>query len=166
MRRRKLFDDGIGRSKIKSKFNAPDQDYGLTEPLDNLITNEELALKKLAYIKMLTDVDRKQLEMLTVEQNLSQLWVTERKKRLTASTFGDICKMRPTTSCGKKVHSLLYKPPTICKQMSYGIEMEPIARAQFEKNNALTVKLCGLFCDEEFPYLAASPGKTYNFYIY
>jgi len=68
--------------------------------------------------------------------------------------------MREITSCKIKVHNLLYKSPTKCKAMTYGIEMEPHARREFEKLNRLVVRVCGLFIDQELPYLAASPGKT------
>jgi len=38
MRRRKLFADGVVRSKPKTKSSVPDKDYGLAEPLDDLFS--------------------------------------------------------------------------------------------------------------------------------
>jgi len=165
MRRRKLFAAGVVRSKPKIKSSAPDKDYGLAEPLDDLfsLSPEAFAEKKIAFLKMLDDVDIDEVEQITRGQSQSDAWRNERRKRLTASKFGEICKMRENTSCKIKVYNILYKYPTICKSMSYGIEMEPHARRQFEELNGLAVRTCGLFIDQEFPYLAASPGKTKNY---
>lgn len=147
--------------KSKSLCGGPDIYYGLAEPLYNIITNEELENKKNIFLNKLENVDREQLEQKTREQNISQDWLIERKKRLTASHFGEICKMRVNTSCRKKVHNLLYKSGTICKEMNYGIQMEPIARSAFETLHKVSVKLCGLVIDNELPYLAASPGNIF-----
>ncbi|CAI6371418.1 unnamed protein product [Macrosiphum euphorbiae] len=48
MRRRKLFAAGVVRSKPKTKSSAPDKDYGLAEPLDDLfsLSPEAFAEKK------------------------------------------------------------------------------------------------------------------------
>jgi len=67
--------------------------------------------------------------------------------------------MRSNTSCRKKVHNLLYKFGTTIKEINYGIQMEPLARSVFETLIGVSVKLCGLFTDNQFPYLAASPGN-------
>lgn len=162
MRRRKLFAGGVVRSKPKIKYNAPDKDYGLAEPLDDVqsLSPEDFALKKEKFLEKLSEVNRDEIELITREQSQSDTWRNERRKRLTASNFGEICKMRENTSCKIKVHNLLYKSPTTCKAMTYGIEMEPHARREFEKLNRSVVRVCGLFIDQELPYLAASPGKT------
>lgn len=107
---------------------------------------------------MLSNVNRFKIEKLTRNQSHSQLWYTERRKRLTASKFGEVCKMRDFTSCKIKVHGMLYKPHVMCKSIAYGIEMEPLARANFEALFQVSVQLCGLFIDPEYPYLAATPG--------
>lgn len=36
--------------------------------------------------------------------------------------------------------------------------MEQIAKSKFDELSGTQVKACGLFIDEEYPYLAASPG--------
>lgn len=73
--------------------------------------------------------------------------------------------MRKKTSCQKKVFSLLYKPNTTGKQSTYGIQMEPLARAHFENLSNVHVQICELFCDKEFTYLAATPGNCFYFII-
>lgn len=67
--------------------------------------------------------------------------------------------MREFTSCKIKVQGMLYKPSTMCKSIAYGIEMEPLTRASFESLLQVSVQLCGLFVNREYPYLAASPGS-------
>lgn len=96
--RRKLFCEG-GKRK---KYSGPDADYGLAEPLDGLISENDLKKKKNNYLKQLEEVNREDLEYITGKQSLSNDWHNERKKRLTASNFGEICKMRKNTSCEKK----------------------------------------------------------------
>jgi len=114
--------------------------------------------KKNLFLQKLTDVNRYEIEKVTRDQSHSEIWYKERRVRLTASKFGEICKMRDSTSCKIKVHGMLYKPSAMCKSMAYGIEIEPLARSSFEALLQVSVQLCGLFIDREYPYLAASPG--------
>lgn len=157
-RRIKLFSSGIGRQKSKMFSSVADEHYGLAEPLQDIINDEELTKKKQIFLDNLFKVDRNELEYKTRQQNRCQEWFAERKKRLTASKFGDICKMRRNTSCKIRVHNMLYKLPITCKELNYGIEFEPLARIQFQELYRMNVKLCGLFLDKTYPYLAASPG--------
>lgn len=78
-----------------------------------------------------------------------------------ASKFGDVCRMRINTSCKVKVHNMLCKSSITSKEMTHGVENESLARTQFQDLTGMTVKLCGLFTDNEYPYLAASPGKIH-----
>lgn len=126
---------------------------------------EELERKKQLFINTLLNIDCEHLENKTKEQSLNQDWFVERKKRLTDSHFGDICKMRSNTSCRKKVHNLLYKFNTASKEINYGIQMEPLARSVFETLTGVSVKFCGLFTDSQFSYLAASPGNILHIII-
>lgn len=156
MRRRRLVYEGTKRKKLH--FGAPDKEYGLAEPLLETLSEEQLNEKKLDFINKLSLVNNIDIEKKTREQNQNFEWFQERKIRLTASKFGEVCKMKPYTSCKKKVHSILYKLPAKSKEMDHGIEFEPHARTQFENMFNLKVTLCGLIIDSEFPYLAASPG--------
>jgi len=133
--------------------------YGLAEPLDDILTNEELSKTQNLFLKKLEKVDRKELECTTKEQSHSQDWYNERRKRLiTASNFGDICKMRENTSCRKKY--LVFFMGQILHQEKFLMVLKwNLNRAQFEVLSGKTVELCGLFADSEFPFLAASPGN-------
>jgi len=45
--RKRLFESGKKRSKLTTtRFSGPDMHYGLAEPLDNILTNEELSPTK------------------------------------------------------------------------------------------------------------------------
>ncbi|XP_022166128.1 uncharacterized protein LOC111030767 isoform X3 [Myzus persicae] len=156
MRRRRLVYEGTKRKKLH--FGAPDKEYGLAEPLLETLSEEQLNEKKLDFINKLSLVNNIDIEKKTREQNQNFEWFQQRKIRLTASKFGEVCKMKPYTSCKKKVHSMLYKLPAKSKEMDHGIEFELHARTQFENMFNLKVTLCGLIIDSEFPYLAASPG--------
>ena len=48
------------------------------------------------------------IERCTVDQADNELWLCERRKRITASNVGMIAKMKATTKCSKKVEQLLY----------------------------------------------------------
>lgn len=44
------------------------------------------------------------------------------------------------------------------RSVQYGRDMEDTVKNFFEGMYGLSVTPCGLFIDEEYPYLAASPG--------
>ncbi|XP_025207632.1 uncharacterized protein LOC112603333, partial [Melanaphis sacchari] len=77
-------------------------------------------------------------------------------KRLTASNFGRICKMRRNSSCKNAVYLILYQTFN-SKSVQYGRDMENQAKTAFQNIMGLTVEQCGLFIDKNISYLAASP---------
>lgn len=87
----------------KPVSNGPDADYGMAEPLSVDFSPEEIEDKKKKFLARLENINVVQIEIDTREQTDSQLWYQERKIRLTASSFGQICKMRPNTSCKNSV---------------------------------------------------------------
>lgn len=79
MRRRKLFENGIRRSKPSgNRFNGPDEDYGMAEPIEDDL--DDLNEKKTKFLKKLSKVDRNELQLRTLEQSHNQEWHNERKK--------------------------------------------------------------------------------------
>ncbi|XP_050053438.1 uncharacterized protein LOC126549075 [Aphis gossypii] len=156
IKRRCLFVNTAKKNKKKSS-SAPDKDYGLAEPLIDTILPEELEIKKNCFLNKLKTVNLHQLNLDTRDQSENQKWFQERKKRLTASKFGDICKMRQNTSCKRQVHAIIYKPQIKTKELTHGIEMESYGRKKFEDVSRLSVETCGLIVDSEIPFLAASP---------
>lgn len=149
--------------KLGRKRAGPDKDYGLVDedepdPKDVLDIKKEDFLKQ---ISSMTGEHRFQLQASTIQQVDKSLWMTERRKRLSASNHGEVCHMRPYTSCKRLVHSILYG--TVCTtDMLNGKKMEEIAKDHLRCVGYL-VEPSGLFVDEEFPYLSASPGYYHYF---
>jgi len=114
--------------------------------------------KKKKFLDVLKKTNMTEIEMSTRDQNDCQKWFQERKLRLIASNFGQICKMRKTTSCKNTVYSMLYAPAPHAKSLQYGQVTEVVARKKAEETIGETVQMCGLIIDPEIPYLAASPG--------
>lgn len=122
------------------------------EELDDLINNflQDLCITA----KEISDIERQ-----TVGQSSNPDWYIHRSVRLTASTFGKICCMRSTTCTSNTVKAILYPPTYLnrCKSLEYGRKNELNAVAAFENEFGVSVQKCGLFIDDEKPFLAASP---------
>lgn len=160
--KRKLFI----KNNIKRKIRVPapaDNDYG---PEANLIlsadlSQEEFIKKRDEFMNSMKKSEEQIIlrESKTRGQRTSDLWRNERCIRLTvtASNFGKICKLRPTTSCVNTVKALLYSNFVGNKHTRYGIRSEPLAKKQFETEFQLQVVDCGLFIHPIHFYLGASP---------
>lgn len=135
------------------KVVGPDVDYGKPsmEP-EALAQASELFLDSLK----LSAEEAGKLQEDTKDQSASPLWKQERRKRCTASHFGEICKMMETTSCKRMVGDLLYKEINTVS-LQYGRDNEHRAIRQLESELGVVVERCGLFVDLEYPFLAASP---------
>ncbi|KAJ8869571.1 hypothetical protein PR048_028562 [Dryococelus australis] len=98
--------------------------------------------------------------VLTVLQSSCHLWNRERRKLLTASNFGSVCKMRATTFCKNLVHSILYGNFST-KSTRYGIANEPVAKRNMAEEHGIVTIECdlSLFVDSEYPVLGATPVK-------
>jgi len=154
--KRQLFPDE--RRYQKPRSYGPDADYGLAEPLIQFLSAEELETKKLMFTS-LNDVNFEQVEIDTRDQSDNEKWFYERKIRLTASRFGQICKMRANTSCKNTLYNILYALSAQSKSLKYGREVEDITRKS-GINYKKKIEICGLIIDPNDPYLAASPGKS------
>lgn len=149
-----------GKKSRKTLFSftrTNDEDYGpaaqrpdLEEDTMAQETAEFLAKQKI------TEEYRNQIERETVDQRESGVWLETRRTLLTASNFGRVCKMLPTTGCESLVKSLLYSSFD-CEAMAYGRKHEAIAKQQIEAEIGKTIDPCGLFIDLEKPFLGATP---------
>ncbi|KYM95153.1 hypothetical protein ALC62_14214 [Cyphomyrmex costatus] len=101
--------------------------------------------------------DWKENERKTREQSDSELWLSLRKIMLTASNFGTVCRMRPTTSCATTVKSILFPPSIDTAAMKYGRDMEKVVKQELSKILKKDIEPCGLFIDSNNPWLGASP---------
>ena len=105
-----------------------------------------------------TDEEIHQLCTETIHQSTSNLWYTERRKRLTASYFGKICKMRPSTNPANTIKALLYSTFSGNKYTDYGKDHEHNARKHFSKMIDKDVTECRFFVGkDDYCYLGASP---------
>ena len=106
--------------------------------------------------------EAKEIETNTWNQADSELWITERQKRRTASRVGNIAKMRKTTKPRTKVKNILYITFRGNNATRYGIANEDKARQEYitylRWRGCLhwNVAACGLFVVAK-PWLAASP---------
>lgn len=96
------------------------------------------------------------LEQRTRLQTDCMEWRDYRKKLLTASIFGKVCKMRPTTGCSSTVKAILYKEDFYAKSVMWGRNNEDVARDVFCRNTSLEISTCGLCVNSKWPYLGVS----------
>ncbi|CAG9773571.1 unnamed protein product [Ceutorhynchus assimilis] len=130
------------RRKIFKK-HLPDKDYGPNAnyvPLD--LNSQEYIGKAEDFLKTLKKTTEEiiRIERNTLGQTSNPKWLQERSLRITASNFGQICKMRPTTSPVNAVKNLLYGNFFGNKATRYGKENEAKAIAEFEKSFNLKVR--------------------------
>lgn len=83
---------------------GPYEDYGLAEPFVDILSPEKMDEKQNDFLVSLEKADKGGIEFNTREQKNCQTWYRERRIRLTASHFGQICKMRYNTSCKNNVY--------------------------------------------------------------
>ena len=142
IKRRALFQDEAYGS-FAQKPDMPEQEY-----------NEKRKLFLDDLCKMSSK--RAEIERKTVLQADCAIWREERRKLLTASNFGIICNKLPTTSCRNIVKKILYSSIDT-PGMKYGRMHESDAIKDLEEFANVKVKKCGLYIDEEFNFLGASP---------
>jgi putative phage-type endonuclease len=100
--------------------------------------------------------NRNEIENRTIRQRESMEWVAMRRKMLTASNFGRVCKMLPHTGCENAVKSIIYSNFD-SPHLEYGRVNEERARMELEAVENISIQPCGLFIDEEYPFLGATP---------
>jgi hypothetical protein len=145
----------------KAKRATPataDQDYGPTAQRPDM-DPEVYTAQMEQHLKRLEEwrQEREAIERATLQQAESERWMLMRRKLLTASNFGRVCKMRPTTHSANTVKSLVYPRDLQLPALQYGRENEPKARRQIEATFGVKVDKCGLFIDSETAYFAATP---------
>lgn len=107
-------------------------DYGPSSQRPD-IDEESMKTESKEFLENLqkTDEECKRIERETILQGDSSEWLELRRNILTASHFGRVCKMRPTTGCESLVKQILYTVVD-CEAMMYGRSNEDTARKDLE----------------------------------
>ena len=149
--RKRLFSEDqhkLNRKKIRRSYGYENNGFAS-------VTEEA----KLSFLKTLSldDNQIKILESSTVEQSNSLLWHEERRKRLTASNFGIVCKLRKTTNKDAVAYRLVNNATGSLPALLWGREKEKVAVKILQEKLSITVSGCGFFVDQVYPFLGASP---------
>ena len=118
-----------GRHKIYKKQSGTDRHYGPQSQKPDLSFDKYEQLKLRHLQKLLENAENRQkIESDTRDQGESELWISLRREILTASNFGTVCRMRPSTSCAETVKAILYPSFFENPATKYGLDNEKIAR--------------------------------------
>ncbi|RVE40146.1 hypothetical protein evm_015204 [Chilo suppressalis] len=106
---------------------------------------------------------RHEVERDTVLQAESALWLELRRCLLTASSFSKVCKRRCNISSAPLVKSLVYSYSLdSVTAIEYGKTNEKTAIKQLEQQEGIVVQKCGLFIDQKYFFLGASPDGLFE----
>ena len=130
------------------------------------VSEEHLRELKESYYNNKVVVSKQEMECIeqnTKEQSGSDLWMTERQKRITASVVGGIAKMQKKIKRSIRVKNMLYSRFRGSEATRYGSLMEEAARQQYvscqEQRGHCNLKTekTRLVISTDNPWLAASP---------
>lgn len=93
----------------------------------------------------------------TKEQSKSAEWKAERRCRLTASRFGEVCKSTERKDKVKLAESLISDNQFSNKAIRHGLQYEQAATEKFSNMLNLEVTKTGLHVSPQFPFLGATP---------
>ncbi|XP_076685768.1 uncharacterized protein LOC143377868 [Andrena cerasifolii] len=145
-------------SSFRNKKQSCDQDYGPNaEKPDMEETVYSSECKRHAAVLHDWQRMRCEIEEETRNQANSEKWISYRKKILTASNFGKVCRLRNTTPRANTVKSIMYPQLPNLSALQYGRENEANALRQMEEELGIHILPCGLFIDDTVPHLGATP---------
>ncbi|XP_062603717.1 uncharacterized protein LOC134265512 [Saccostrea cucullata] len=104
-----------------------------------------------------TESDVVRIEESTRQQSASQIWFIERKWRLTASKFGEICKATSRRNTKKLCAALLSDVQINSEALRHGKNYKAKALKVFNSKFNVNAKKCGFFVCLDKPFLGASP---------
>ncbi|KAL0894185.1 hypothetical protein ABMA27_014210 [Loxostege sticticalis] len=149
----------IRKKNRKLFYKGEDANYGSNCEKEDK-PPELLEIEKRDFLKNLerSEGERKRIERETVLQSSCSEWLQLRKVLLTASNFGQVIKRRKNLSCCNLVKNLSYKK-NISNIISirHGRDNEKIALQQLSDQQNVKIDKCGLFIDQEYPFLGATP---------
>lgn len=100
-----------------------------------------------------------EIEAATRDQASSKRWQEERKKRLTSSYFGEICKATDRKNKTSFAESLMTERELKTAAITHGRKYEVLAVEKYEQLTSVKTSKCGLFVSVQNPFLAASPDR-------
>ncbi|KAL5517990.1 hypothetical protein EMCRGX_G003649 [Ephydatia muelleri] len=157
-----LFDNDTTVWKDESDLsNEQSEPNAVTE----LPTRSELMERVTSFKESLklTTQQIQELDLRTREQHKSELWFSARRYRLTASIFGAILRLRPSTPPDSLVKQLLHQKEFSTQATIWGKENEDIALETYMEykkkcgNNDLITCNAGFVVCEKHSLLGASP---------
>ena len=138
----------------------------IISPPETVSTDNNLAFACEHFLAVLSldDNARKKLELKTRLQSKSETWFEERKKRLTASFFGKICKASSEKSLSSVVDQILKGHDNLkyLSAIKHGCKYEKIAISVYSKQTKNQVYTSGLVVHKDYSFLAASPDGMVN----
>ena len=157
--------DIVSLHPVSSNIPSIDDVIFMSNSIENF--NENLLIN-------LTKLNISQIEILTRGQNTNECWYSYRKGVITASKGHDVKvrmeKIRKNMGNNEnlwqlfqKISGLVFVNPNI-PALKYGREMEVNAVNKFkcilsETHKNVKIVDCGLYLDEQFPYIGASPDR-------
>ncbi|XP_050405548.1 uncharacterized protein LOC126821185 [Patella vulgata] len=119
---------------------AADHDYMELTMEDHFLKTEKVSCISKAEIY--------EIEQQTKYQSACDRWTAERRKRITSSNFGNICKATIKRDIDMLLRGLLHPVNLKTKQTMYGRQYESVAVESFETLTNTKTKSCGLFVSE------------------
>ena len=152
-----LFDEDF---RCKSADTTPVASGQLSVPTRQKLMEKVARFKELLRVApdKIREIDRN-----TREQHKSPLWFSARRFRLTASVFGRILHLLPSTPPDSLVKTLLHLKQASTPTMNWGKTNESTALSEYTKyyqalgNTNIVVCKAGFVVCEEHPFLGASP---------
>ena len=111
-------------------------------------------------ITEITETEISDIQSATIGQITNPVWKTEKQKRLTASNFGQICKLTERANASKIAKSYLAVKELHCAAVQHGRSYESVAVSKYEKQTGNKTQQCGLFVCKQYPYLGATPDRV------
>lgn len=149
----------IKKKKTLKNVPAKDAHYGVHCQKPDMDAHK-FREKKQDFLKalVLSKEERNSLERSTVLQSASPKWLETRRKLLTASWFARVCKRRANTNCASLVKQILYgNDLSNVPSIKHGRTNEHTALQELKCALNLNIQECGLFIDDEFSFLGATP---------
>ena len=142
-------------------------------PMDICASNlHELMVSYYKANVTITEPEAQKIAINTIDQGDSeigsQIWLEERRKRITSSSIGQIAKRKQSTKVNSTIRNLLYSKFRGNRATDWGLLQEDVSRSKYLEvkkvsSPDLLVSKSGLVISHKHPWLAASPdGFVYD----